>query len=348
MADDNWSQIDKFMSEETIDHIARSLELLAAEQHRRFCIVLHGGEPLLIGFSRLQYMLNKLRSVLPSEYPISLQTNGILITESILDLCSYFRASVAVSIDGPQEIHDRHRPDHRGRATFDRVIAGIERLQLHTDAEFLFAGVLAVVDPESDPTEIYQFFKELNPPSVDFLYRDGNHSCLPPGKSSARSTEYGKWMTGLLNAYVNDDQPLPIRVLDDMLKILLGGTSSKEGTGVSNYGIAVIDTDGSITKNDTLKSATNRGDRFNEDWRIHEDSFLQILGSTEFREYHAMQQPHATVCTACPELKVCGGGMTAHRWKSGTDYDNPTVYCADQLHLIRNMRALMANHGVRR
>ena len=40
------------------------------------------------------------------------------------------------------------------------------------DAVIHFAGLLSVVDPGSDPKEIYEFIKSLGTKSVDFLYRD--------------------------------------------------------------------------------------------------------------------------------------------------------------------------------
>lgn len=346
LGDDSWSRMDKLMSIETIDAISSSFAELVLEQEKGFSVVLHGGEPLLLGYTRLRYFLSKLRAALPKNFPISIQTNGILITEKILDLCSEFHTSIAVSIDGPEHIHNKSRIDHRGKGTFQDVVNGIDKLQAHTDSEFLFAGLLAVIDPKTESSEIYKFFKRLNPPSIDFLFKDGNHTNLPPGKLSIESTEYGAWMVSLLDAYLDDSDPIPIRVLDDMLKVLLGGDVSKEDIGVTNFGIVIIDTDGSITKNDTLKSAFNGADRFTNTWRIQEHHLSRLLRSSEFRKYHEMQRPTSANCIKCPELNICGGGMTVHRWRKDNGYDNPSVFCADQLHLIQHMRKRLKCFGL--
>ena len=321
-----------------MDAVARAFGNLVSEQKRGFSVVLHGGEPLLLGYKRLRYFLSNLRVSLPTHYPISIQTNGILITKEILDLCSEFHTSIAVSIDGPELIHDRFRKDHKGKGTFLKVTSGIKKLQSHSDSEFLYAGILAVLDTESDPREVYKFFKELNPPSIDFLYRDGNHTNLPPGKSSVDSIEYGSWMVGLLDSYLEDPNPIPIRVLDDMLKVILGGKVSKEGIGLTDFGIVIIDTDGSITKNDTLKSAFNGADRFGKTWTIQRQNLTKLVATPEFFKYYNMQKPNSPKCIECPEIDICGGGMIVHRWKEDSEYDNPSIFCADQLHLIRNMR----------
>jgi uncharacterized protein len=338
MGDDNWKRMGKFMSAETLQSTFYALAAIRDNQDKIFSIVLHGGEPLLLGAAGLFNLLSGLRQVLSFDYPISIQTNGILISNEILDVCSTFKVSVAVSVDGPKHIHDKLRVTHNGEGTFDAVIAGINMLSTHSDSVFLNAGLLAVIDPESDPKEVYNFFKEIEAPSVDFLYKDGNHDCLPVGKINIQSTEYGEWMLGLLNAYLADSEPLPIRVLDDMLKVLLGGIVSKEGLGLTDFGIIIIDTDGTVMKNDTLKSSYNGADKFEEAINVKDNKLIDFLRSPAFEHYRQQQRPANQKCLDCPQLNICGGGMILHRWKSENAFNNPSVYCADQLHLIEGMR----------
>jgi uncharacterized protein len=338
MGDSSWVEMPNQISTETTRAVARSLRDLSRAQQRPFAVVLHGGEPLLLGPAKLRYLLSMLRGVLPGDSAISLQTNGILISSEILDLCSETRTTISVSLDGPQPVHDRFRIGHTGRGTYNKVLEGLERLRSHPDSGFLFTGLLAVVDPESDPAVVYNFFKGLDPPSVDFIYRDGNHSRLPYGKESLHSTEYGRWMSMLLDVYLADPTPIRIRILDDLIKLNLGGTGTKDGVGLTDYGVLIIDTDGSITKNDTLKSSFNGADRFPQNWSVHTHKLIAVLSSDEFAEYQAMQRPSSGVCLSCSELRVCGGGMTLHRWHDENGYNNPSVYCEDQKLLIDHIR----------
>ena len=339
MGDTNWAAMPKQMSRKTMTALTRALGELSRQQRRRFAVVLHGGEPLLLGHEQLAFLLAELRSVLPAEYPFSIQTNGILISEEILDACSQFRTSLGVSLDGPRRIHDRHRVDHSGEGTYAKVLEGIARLRNHHDAHFLYTGLLAVIDPTSDPAEVYGFFKESAAPSVDFLYRDGNHSQLPYGKASFQSAEYGRWLTRLLDIYLADPTPIRIRLLDDMIKLVLGRSGAKEGLGASDFGIVIIDTDGSVTKNDTLKSTFEGADRFQQPWSVHTHRLADIANSPEFAMYHTLQRPTASACHSCPNLAICGGGMPVNRWRDENGYENPSVYCTDQLVLISHMRA---------
>lgn len=330
------------ISPETIAAIAQSLCDFSIIKKHPFAVVLHGGEPLLLGATKLRNVLETLRAKLPADFPIGLQTNGILITEEILDICSETRTTVSVSVDGPRRIHDQDRVGHNGKGTYEKVIKGLEILRGHKDAGFLYSGLLTVVNPKTDPVEIYQFLKQLSPPSVDFLYRDGNHSKLPFGKNSFSSTEYGRWFIRLLEIYFSDKKPLPIRFLDDLIKLVLGGFGTKDGAGLTDYGVLVIDTDGSIAKNDTLKSTFNGSDRFTQKWSIFTHSLSEVFNSDEYERYHLSQQPSSPICQSCPELQICGGGMTLHRWCEDNGYVNPSIYCADQKLLIGEIRQKLA------
>ena len=338
MGDDNWSRMGKFMSPETIEATARELKRVADRQGKPFSIVLHGGEPLLLKADRLTYLLATLRNSLPTDFTISIQTNGVLITNELLNICSQHRASVAVSIDGPKGVHDQWRIGHSGNGTFDEVMKGYEILKSHPEHLFLNAGLLAVIDPFSDPSAVYYFFKSLEAPSVDFLYKDGNHDRLPFGKKALFSTEYGSWMAELLKVYLADHNPLPIRVLDDMLKVLLGGIVTKEGLGITDFGILIIDTDGTLMKNDTLKSAFNGADRFEENANIKAVDLIEFVTSPAYERYREMQRPSNEKCLRCPHLDLCGGGMILHRWKEGKGFNNTSVYCADQILLVDQMK----------
>ena len=341
MGDESWRALPKRMSDLTRNAVSRRLGALERAQGRPFSIVLHGGEPLLLGQAGLEGLLTELRDQISPSCGISIQTNGVLLTNDILDVLAAHGASVSVSLDGPAEVHDRFRVDRRGLPSHAAVTAGISKLKAHASSKALFSGLLAVVNPTSCPDEVYDYFTSLGTPSVDFLYRDGNHSALPYGKVAVTSVEYGRWMCRILDRYVADPNPFRIRMLDDMMRLELGGAGVKEGVGLTDYGILVIDTDGSIKKNDTLKSSS-LGDGFGMGWSVHSHSLAEVAESSEFRDYHLSQRPSSMTCQWCPLLRTCGGGMVIHRYAEGRGYDNPTVFCSDQTLLIQRMRHHLA------
>jgi len=261
----------------------------------------------------------------------------MLIDDALLDLCAQTNTTLSVSIDGPREVHNNFRVGFNDKGTFDGVVAGIERIKRHPEASRLFTGILCVIDPASSPRRVYDFFKTLEAPSIDFLFKDGNHSKLPVGKQSTDTTEYGSWLAAIWNCYVSDASPPRIRILDDLARLLLGGSGSKEGCGQKLYGIAVIDTDGTITKNDTLKSVYDGADRFRAAWSVFSERLSDIASTDEFTHYLRLQRPSSPTCQSCDLLHVCGGGMPLTRWDEKNGLNNPSVYCADYKFVIRHI-----------
>ena len=223
---------------------------------------------------------------------------------------------------------------------------GIDLLDSHAERDFLFAGTLSVIQPASDPEIVYGFLKDLGSPSMDFLFQDGNHDRLPPGKARFESTEYGQWLSKVLDLYLADASPVPIRVCDDLIKLCLGGESVKEGRGVNPYGILVIETDGEIRKNDTLRASFDGADRFGTPWNVTTTPLSTVLASEEYIAYTSMQIPESNVCRDCELLVVCGGGMPLYRWSAKRGYENPSVYCLDHETMIRHTVSRLGEMGL--
>jgi len=342
--DTSWQNMPKHMSATTVENVIRQLSILYEDQQHPFAIVLHGGEPLLLPRDLLEALLQGLADRLPAICSRSIQTNGTLIDNDLLALCLRTNTTLSVSIDGPADVHDTFRIAFNGLGTYARAATGIALIQKHPQADRIFTGALCVIDPHSDARRVYEFFKSLAVPSVDFLFKDGNYEKLPLGKSSVDSTEYGRWLAAVWDCYINDPDPPRIRILDDLGRLLLGGKSVKEGCGQTMYGIAVIDTDGSITKNDTLKSMYNGADRFEQTWSIASDRLSEIAASPEFAQYSHLQQPTSTICQECSLLSVCGGGMPLSRWHPETGLKNPSVYCADYKLVIGHINETLQDY----
>ena len=327
------------MSSEVLQAVIAQVGQLSRTQERALSVVLHGGEPLLLGFEELRKLVEGLKASLRADAGVHVQTNGVLLSDRFIDLLARHDVGISISLDGPAEVHDRNRLDRQGRGSHERVTEAIARLVAHPAGSRLFSGLLAVVDPGSNPVEVYEALKTTGTPGFDFLYRDGNYAHLPYGKARPDSTEYGTWMLGLLDHYLADPNPPRIRVIDDIMRLVLGGSGQKEGVGLNEYGILVIDTDGTVTRNDTLKGAYAGADRFVAEPSILTCDLSEQLNSAEFAEYFDLQIPTSPTCQACPELGVCGGGMPTHRWSEEGGYANPTVFCADQKLLISDIRS---------
>src|SRR5882672_9388635 len=81
MGDDGWREQPKKMTVETASIVAHQLAKLASVQERSFSVVLHGGEPLLVGAVHLSKICRALRAAIPKGCSLSVQTNGLLLSE---------------------------------------------------------------------------------------------------------------------------------------------------------------------------------------------------------------------------------------------------------------------------
>lgn len=347
--DHSWKKQPKRISIETAEALCEQLLLVANTQSIGFAVVLHGGEPLLLGEDRLLKLLGNLRSVLPDEqkYPIAIQTNAILLSNNIIDICSKYKVSISASIDGVREANNIARFTHDGKSSFDRTIDGIKLLNSHSEKDFLFSGTLSVIQPETNPINNYEFLKGLGSKSIDILLQDGNHTYLPAGKKSFESTEYGIWLLELFEHYINDSNPISIRFFDDIIKLVLGASPEKEGKGEQGFGIIVIETDGEIRKNDTLRATFEGVDYFIDRPNINDkNSLIKVLNSQEFFEASIIQKPTSHECQNCEISHICGGGMPLSRWSIKNGFDNPSVYCNDHKIYINRIIDIVGTYNL--
>jgi uncharacterized protein len=123
-----------------------------------FGIVWHAGEPMVLPVDFYRRAFRLVDRLKPSgvEVTQSFQTNGTLIDVEWCHFLAEERVNIGVSIDGPQQFHDRNRVTRSGRGTFDRVIAGIRLLRRH-DVPF---HVISVLTRESlrAPQAMFDFY----------------------------------------------------------------------------------------------------------------------------------------------------------------------------------------------
>ena len=93
-------------------------------------LVIFGGEPLL-NMPAVTAAVEEARSCSArtgKKVFISLTTNGTLLNPEIIDFIHKNRVAVAVSLDGPADLHDRNRPDRRGNGSYNSITGHLKTL----------------------------------------------------------------------------------------------------------------------------------------------------------------------------------------------------------------------------
>jgi uncharacterized protein len=129
----------------------------------------HGGEPTMLGLDYFRRIVAIQRKHKPPNQQIvnGIQTNGTLLTE---DWCHFLATegfAVGLSLDGPQEMHDRHRVTRDQKPTFKQTTRGYSLLQKHR----ISTDILCVVNAYNVqfPLQVYRFFKQINAKYITFL-----------------------------------------------------------------------------------------------------------------------------------------------------------------------------------
>lgn len=341
MADDSWKDNPVTMPKVIVDMTA----IRVAEHMRAHAddvstakIVLHGGEPLMAGPELITYLTERFYAETPPgiELDLRMTTNAVLLTPNNLRLMRECGIRAFVSLDGGREAHDRHRKYANGRGSYDAAVCGLNALRA-PEYRDLFSGLLCTIDVANDPINVYETLIAHEPPVLDFLLPHGNWSQPPPAWSGDPGvTPYADWLIPIFDRWYDAPvRPTSIRLFDNILKLILGGRSNTEAVGLSPFQSLTVDTNGSIDSSHQLKSAFNRAAITGH--HVSRDSFDTLLRHPGVIARQIGVDALCDMCKACPIRDICGGGLYAHRYKVGTGYFNPSVYCADLSHLITHI-----------
>jgi uncharacterized protein len=335
MADQSWARKPRTISSETLSRVAQRIADHAISHRLEGVeVVLHGGEPLLRGVPFIDDAAGCLRQALPAATALSvrLQTNGTLLTSRTLDVLLKRDIRVGVSFDGTARSHDARRVHADGRGSHRQVAAGLRLLRTEPYAR-IFAGILCTIDVKADPVATYESLVEFSPPRMDFLLPHANWSAPPPGAGTAR---YGRWLAAAFDRwYAGGAVQTRVRLFEEIIRLLIGGQSTTEAIGLSPVALIVIDTDGSMEQVDTLKSAFPGAPETGMSVFTH--SFDDALTHPSIVARQIGVAALSDDCLACPVHAVCGAGYYPHRYRAGTGFRNPSVYCGDLRHLITHI-----------
>lgn len=344
-------------------------EYIAANDVEDVTFNWHGGEPLLCGIGFYQKALEfQKRYASGKTIHNTIQTNGTLIDAGWARFFKENGFLVGISIDGPQDIHDRYRMDKGGRPSFTKVMNGIGMLKSFS-VEF---NTMTTINHASEGRglEVYLFLKSLGSRHMQFmpvmehvmfpLSADGTKDTSkrpyivdPSVKDaeiaswSVNPVEYGRFMNQIFDYWVtNDVGEVFVNMFDATLSNACG---MNPGTCVNARvcgGNAVIE---------------HNGDIYPCDHFVYSDRILGNISETALKD--AMNRPEMILfgankrsglpreCLRCEHLVACNGGCPKHRFcQSKSGEANLNALCAGYnlffdhtVHYFIKMRELLVS-----
>jgi len=161
----------------------------------------HGGEPTMLGVNYFRKIVALQQKHRPPGRRITngIQTNGTLLDE---DWCRFLAKEgfgVGLSLDGPQDLHDRYRVTKRqGNPTHEQAMRGYNLLRRNK----IPIDILCVVhsDNVQYPVPVYEFFKQIGAQYLTFLPLVELQPSAEFGVSR-RSVKPDDWGTFLCNIF---------------------------------------------------------------------------------------------------------------------------------------------------
>ena len=189
------------MSLDMLEKIVK--EYIAANDTPEVTFNWHGGEPLVMGLDFYRKAVEYQNKY--SDGKIihnTLQTNGTMITP---ESAEFFRRNdflIGISIDGPQDVHDRYRKDKGGFPTYHKVMRGLGILR---SAGVEFNTMTAVSKAsEGRGQEVYGFLKSIGSRYMQFMpVMELVNGKI--GEWSVSSAGFGRFMCDVFDAWVQND-----------------------------------------------------------------------------------------------------------------------------------------------
>jgi len=332
-ADQSWRRRPRFMAPATATAAARRIaEHAATHRLPAVSVVVHGGEPLLLGAAGLHDILALLRREVDpvTRLDLRLQSNGVRLSQAICDVLREHRVSIGISLDGDRVANDRHRRFMTGATSHPQVVRALQLLR-EKHNRVVYGGLLCTIDLANDPIVVYEALLAEAPPRIDFLLPHATWD-EPPARPDGSATPYADWLMTIHRRWIADGRPVPIRMFDSLRSMAAGGPSGTEAFGLDPVDLIVIETDGAWEQADSLKTAFDGAPATG--LTVFEHSADRAAAHPQLARRRAGLAALCADCRSCHAVRQCGGGLFAHRYRSGHGFDNPSVYCADLKELV--------------
>jgi uncharacterized protein len=311
-----------FMSLEIIEVIIRKV-LQFASGYATFSF--QGGEPTLCGidFFKSVVRLQKKLNIHNVSINSCIQTNGISIDSEWAEFLHDNNFLVGLSLDGPQDVHDRYRVDAKGRGTHEKVVQTSELFDKYK-VEY---NILFVVTDETalHPDALYDFYQKKNFNFLQFM------PCIDPAESgrgvhgySLHPQQYAVFLKHFFDRWSADfmgGREISIRYFDNLVRMVMGNppeTCSMRGSCGCQF---VFEADGSVYPCDFYVT---------DQWKlgsIHERELPGLYDSANCRRFIDNSLSIDPACKICQWQSLCRGGCRRDRENMLTGKLERNYYC---------------------
>lgn len=338
MGDKTHESIERDITVEVIDSLSKKISCYINDHDiNDFHVVLHGGEPSILPNYLFSGVLKALRQECGDRISISVQTNGYRIHENFLESCYEHNVKIGVSLDGPKPVNDRHRVNHNGRGSYDKIMKNVDYI-LSSKYSQLFQGFLCVASSQISAKEFFEWIKKLPLKNMNLLWPiDYNYK-----NYQEDDQELGKWLAELFEEWIIfDDKNIRIPLFLDVIAACMGSRNHTDQMVNDCMNMFVINTDGRIEYPDYFR---DKGEEYvRSGLNILNDTIHDIAKDEIFRALYNLDNYLPNACKTCDVKEICGGGFLANRISErGTlveDLSSKSVMCASHYKFYNTIKS---------
>ena len=305
----------------TIETLERLVDTYLFYSYPNSSFAFQGGEPTLAGLPFFQKLgeLQKRYGRNGQAVSNSIQINGLLIDDAWCSLFNEYRWLIGISMDGPEEMHDRYRMNRQGGGTWRAVRNAIECLRKNHVA-FNVLCVLSRTNVEK-PRALYRFFRSLEIKHIQYIPLaefDGHGQPMP---FSITPEEYGRFLCETFDLWWPDRRRVHIRYFENIAESLAGqrpGTCTLHET-CDSY--VVVEYNGDIYPCDFFVE---------QDWKlgnVNLDSWAEIARRQQRLQFAANKTVPHPDCQVCEYQSICHGGCPKYRHDRNRKFTDLDYFC---------------------
>ncbi len=240
---------------------------------------------------------------------VNIITNGFLFPEKLIaDLKDVNIESVSVSLDGPEEVHDRYRQE----GSYDRAVRAVRVLH----AGGIPVSVISTLNAENAPLlpELYETLKDSG------IFAWQLQACSPMGNAALSGIDYAFDPREVIRFVAENapSAPFALGIADNigyftpeegMLRGNLSGQAVYRGCSAGLDAVG-IDSVGNVRGCESMYD-----ERFNEG-NLRERSLREIWEDPDAFAYNRKFTPEllSGACAACKMGPFCAGGCRSYNW----------------------------------
>ena len=301
----------------------------------------HGGEPTILGVDYFRKVVALQRKHVPRDRQIAngIQTNGTLLDEQWCRFLAAEGFAVGLSLDGPQEIHDRYRLTADGRPTHEQAMRGYRLLQQHG----ISCEILCVVNADNvrHPLEVYRFFRQIEAGYMTFLPLV---ECEPEAQSgvserTVSSEAWGEFLCAIFDEWLDRDiGRVKVQIFEEAARTAFGQEHTLCIFRKTCGGVPVVEHNGDFFSCDHFVDAEHRLGN------IRSTTLAELLDSPQQKAFGQVKwDTLPRCCRQCEVLPMCHGGCPKDRFLQTPDGEPGLNYlCAGYKRFFTHCRPFVA------